>query len=99
MSCRSQRLRLPSSVRVATAILMAALLAACSSSPGAPLIGKASAPVPRVTTGNAVEPDGFPNPLVDPVKIEGTPLTAAEQAQLEADLAERRDATRAQANF
>lgn len=85
---------------LAAVVLGSMLLSACSSTPGAPLLGpKSDPPVPEVTTGNAVRKDGYPNPLVDPVEVPGTPLTAAEQADLQADLERERDATEAQRNF
>jgi hypothetical protein len=81
-------------------LLFLAALSGCSSQPGAPLIGaKTAPPVPSPTAGNAVRPDGYPNPLVDPVSVEGTPLTAAEQVQLQTDLEAEREAAKARANF
>lgn len=91
--------RIVSSIALATA-LCAAALAGCSSQPGAPLLGAETAPpISEATTGNAVRRDGYPNPLVDPVKVEGTPLTAAEQAQLQADLEAERASVQARASF
>lgn len=84
----------------AAAAFCVATLAGCSSQPGAPLLGAKSAPpIPEATTGKAVRPDGYPNPLVDPVKVEGTPLTAAEQAQLQADLEAERASAQSRASF
>lgn len=89
---------LPSAVLAGTLLL--ATLAGCSSQPGAPLIGAKSAPaIPSATTGKAVLDNGYPNPLVDPVKVEGTPLTAAEQVQLQTDLEAERESAKARANF
>ncbi|MGX1305927.1 outer membrane murein-binding lipoprotein Lpp [Amorphus suaedae] len=80
--------------------LLLSTLAGCSSQPGAPLIGaKTTPPVPHATTGTAVLKNGYPNPLVDPVTVEGTPLTAAEQVQLQTDLEAEREAAKARANF
>ncbi|MDQ0316016.1 hypothetical protein [Amorphus orientalis] len=99
MPIRSSTSRPSRTLRAASAVLAAALVAGCSSTPGAPLIGDGSAVVPKVGTGNPVRRDGFPNVLVDPVSVEGTPLTAAEQAQVQADLTARRDAAQAQGAF
>jgi len=93
--------RLPRALPSAVAgACLLAVLAGCSSQPGAPLIGaKSTPPVPTPTTGNAVRSDGYPNPLVDPVSVEGTPLTAAEQVQLQAELEAERDSAQARASF
>ncbi|MEW5423126.1 hypothetical protein [Amorphus sp. 3PC139-8] len=100
MPSRVKSIRVRAGAAVSATVLAAALLSACSSTPGAPLLGpKSDPPVPQATTGNATRPDGYPNPLVDPVEVPGTPLTAAEQADLQADLERQRDATQAQRNF
>lgn len=91
---------LPTMPAAVAGILVLAVLSGCSSQPGAPLIGARTAPeVPSPTSGNAVRADGYPNPLVDPVTVEGTPLTAAEQVQLQTDLEAERDSAQARARF
>ncbi|WP_018697747.1 hypothetical protein [Amorphus coralli] len=94
-----------SNVRTVSSFALAATLAAlalsgCSSQPGAPLLGAKSAPpIPAPATDNPVRADGYPNPLVDPVTIDGTPLTAAEQAQLQTDLETQRVSAQARSSF